>query len=87
MSAEERQRDLITELDVLFGEDQPWYGFTRLEPPITPEKEGRTEEVSLTYRRGVKSMPFSLNTSSRILILIHSATQGTPPSLFSRRKI
>jgi hypothetical protein len=54
MSPKERQEDVITELDVLYGEDTPWYGFERLDPPTTPEQEGRVEAVSLTYRRGVK---------------------------------
>ena len=57
MGTEER-KGIITELDVLYGVDQPWYGFERLEPPATVEQEGRIEEVSLTYRRGVKRNPF-----------------------------
>lgn len=54
MTADDRQVEVITELDVLFGEDVPWYGFEKLDPPITPEQEGRMDEVWLTYRRGVK---------------------------------
>jgi hypothetical protein len=57
MNAQERQEDVITELDVLFGEDTPWYGFEKLDPPTTPEEEGRVEAVSLTYRRGVNVAP------------------------------
>ncbi|KAH7913045.1 Metallo-dependent phosphatase-like protein [Hygrophoropsis aurantiaca] len=56
MSAEEKAQ-LITEIDVIFGEDRPWYGFDKLEPPVTPEKTGRLESVYVTYRRGVKSAP------------------------------
>jgi hypothetical protein len=56
MTTEERKEDLITEIDVLFGADQPWYGFERLEPPTTTEQEGRMEQVSVVYRRGVKRM-------------------------------
>ncbi|KAG6837346.1 hypothetical protein H0H93_010948 [Arthromyces matolae] len=48
--------NLITELDVLYGEDVPWYGFQKLEPPTMPEK-GNTEATWLTYRRGVKVPP------------------------------
>lgn len=53
MSSEERQH-MITEIDVLFGEDRPWYGFEKVEPPVTPEKERILESVYVTYRRGVK---------------------------------
>ena len=53
MSTEERQQ-MITEIDVLFGEDRPWYGFEKLEPAVTPEKEGILDSVYMTYRRGVK---------------------------------
>ncbi|KAF8892061.1 Metallo-dependent phosphatase-like protein [Infundibulicybe gibba] len=55
MNSEERS-NLITELDILYGEDVPWYGFEKLEPPTMPEK-GRVEATWLTYRRGVKSPP------------------------------
>ncbi|KAF9234987.1 Metallo-dependent phosphatase-like protein [Melanogaster broomeanus] len=56
MSAEEKQ-NMITEIDVLFGEDKPWYGFDKLQPAVTPEKEGHLESVYVTYRRGVKHVP------------------------------
>src|ERR1700728_1311393 len=36
MGEEERQEDIITELDVIYGSAQPWYGFERLDPPTTP---------------------------------------------------
>ena len=52
MSAEEN--NIITEIDVLFGEDRAWFGFEKLEPPVTPEQEGRVSSVFVTYRRGVK---------------------------------
>ena len=55
MTPEEGQNNLITEIDVLFGADQPWYGFVKLEPPVAQEQEGRMEEVSVTFRRGVHS--------------------------------
>ena len=54
MTASQRQQQLITELDVLFGEDDPWYGFEKVSPPL---QESQTiiqrESVWLTYRRGV----------------------------------
>jgi hypothetical protein len=52
ISDDERQ-SLITELDVLYGEGAPWYGFERLSPPTT-EKSARSESVSISIRRGVK---------------------------------
>ncbi|GLB41788.1 putative calcineurin-like phosphoesterase [Lyophyllum shimeji] len=55
MTAEERA-NIITELDVLYGEDVPWYGFEKLHPPTMAEK-GRIEATWLTYRRGVKIPP------------------------------
>jgi hypothetical protein len=53
MSDQEAQK-IITEVDVLNGEDQPWYGFEMLEPPTTVSKPGRYESVHLLYRRGIK---------------------------------
>ncbi|KAF8075000.1 Metallo-dependent phosphatase-like protein [Lyophyllum atratum] len=55
MAAEERA-NIITELDVLYGEDVPWYGFEKLNPPTMAEK-GRVEATWITYRRGVKVPP------------------------------
>jgi hypothetical protein len=52
MSDDERQ-SLITELDVVYGDGDPWYGFERLSPP-TMEKSARSENVSIVMRRGVK---------------------------------
>ncbi|KAF9815990.1 hypothetical protein IEO21_04240 [Rhodonia placenta] len=58
MTTAERQNDLVTELDVLFGDDQPWYGFERLERPVLEAKPiVRREAVWITYRRGVHPAP------------------------------
>ena len=55
MSQEERQNELVTEIDVLFGEDRPWYGFERVEgPALQGQEEGTEQSVWLTFRRGVK---------------------------------
>jgi hypothetical protein len=56
LSNDERQ-SLITELDVIYGDGDPWYGFERLSPPTT-EKSARSEDVSITIRRGVKGVLF-----------------------------
>lgn len=53
MNADEKA-SLVTEVDILFGEDRPWYGFEKIEPAVTPEKEGQLESVYVTYRRGVQ---------------------------------
>ena len=53
MSPEERA-NVITELDVLFGDDDPWYGFEKIDPPLQESKNIiQRESVWLTYRRGV----------------------------------
>jgi hypothetical protein len=52
ISDDERQ-SLVTELDVIYGDGDTWYGFERLAPPTT-EKSARSENVSITIRRGVK---------------------------------
>ena len=55
MSSEERQNKLITELDVTYGDDRPWYGFERLERPVAEGVQSRPlESVWLTIRKGVK---------------------------------
>lgn len=57
MTDAERKNDLITELDVMYGEDVPWYGFEQLSPPTTPEIKNRRQSVHITFRRGVKRTP------------------------------
>nr|VWO97910.1 Zn(2)-C6 fungal-type domain-containing protein [Ganoderma boninense] len=56
MTEAERKNDLITEIDVLFGSDQPWYGFERVDR-ATYDGDGRREAVWLTYRKGTKPPP------------------------------
>ncbi|KAI0689492.1 Metallo-dependent phosphatase [Cytidiella melzeri] len=54
----EEKRNLITEIDVTFGDDVPWYGFERLQPPVADKDEShKLEAVALTIRRGVKEPP------------------------------
>ncbi|KAJ7091319.1 Metallo-dependent phosphatase-like protein [Mycena belliarum] len=55
MSTTERS-NLITELDVLYGDDIPWYGFEKLEP-ATMLHRGSQQSAWLTMRRGVKPPP------------------------------
>ncbi|KAK4685487.1 hypothetical protein P7C73_g4662, partial [Tremellales sp. Uapishka_1] len=45
--------DIITELDVVYGDSEPFYGFERVEGgKIMDAKDGRWESVDMTYRRG-----------------------------------
>lgn len=57
MSKEEKKNGYIMELDVLYGEDRPWYGFDRMDKPIDGEVEGKSESVWLSYRKGLKPVP------------------------------
>jgi len=57
---EERQGEIsfdygetITELDVIYGGDEPFFGFERVEGGLVTEaKEDRWESVDLAFRRG-----------------------------------
>lgn len=54
-SAEERQNQLITEIDVTYGDDRAWYGFEKLERPVAPKDESKQfESIWLTIRKGVQ---------------------------------
>ena len=53
--SEDDKSNLITELDVTFGDDRPWYGFGRLSPPTIEGVENRVDSAWLTIRRGTKS--------------------------------
>lgn len=53
LTAQEKQNDVITELDVSYGSDRAWYGFEKIEPSVTIEK-GRVSSEWITYRKGVK---------------------------------
>lgn len=45
--------ELITELDVIYGDDEPFYGFQRVQGgKVLEAKEGKWESVDITYRRG-----------------------------------
>ncbi|KAM5544157.1 hypothetical protein V8D89_002206 [Ganoderma adspersum] len=53
MTEAEHKNDLITEIDVLFGSDQPWYGFEKVDR-ATYDGDGPREPVWLTHRKGIK---------------------------------
>lgn len=50
---EEEIKDVITELDVMYGDGKPWYDFEKVKPEVSKGIEGKTDSVWLTYRKGV----------------------------------
>jgi hypothetical protein len=83
MSPDEIQDQLITEIDVLYGSNVPWYGFKELSPPTTEEQEKRLEKVTLLYRKGVpRGLHLSPHTHAYLSIDTHRRSQGTTSSLF-----
>jgi hypothetical protein len=76
---------IITELDLLYGEDVPWYGFERIHPPTMPEK-GNIEATWLTYRRGVKGTPFLPFNSLLFICFIPSSAQSAASPFLPFRK-
>ncbi|WVF69590.1 hypothetical protein IAT40_004368 [Kwoniella sp. CBS 6097] len=45
--------DFITEIDILYGDDDPFFGFERIKGgKLTPSKEGKWESVDVVFRRG-----------------------------------
>ncbi|KAJ7281601.1 Metallo-dependent phosphatase-like protein [Mycena rebaudengoi] len=71
MTTEERS-NIVTELDVSYGDDIPWYGFEKLEPPTLLPK-GPSLSTWITMRRGVKppprAPPLHFSRSGRFKIL------------------
>lgn len=55
MTGEEKNQ-IITEIDVLYGSDVPWFGFEKLEP-ATHAKSKDYAGTSITVRKGVKTIP------------------------------
>ena len=53
MTDAERKNNIITEIDVLFGSDHPWYGFERVDQAAYDGMRD-IEPVWLTYRKGIK---------------------------------
>ncbi|KAF9533681.1 Metallo-dependent phosphatase-like protein [Crepidotus variabilis] len=48
--------NIIAELDVLYGEDVPWYGFEKIKTPVLPV--GRKFDATwITFRRGATVLP------------------------------
>lgn len=44
---------IITELDIVYGDNEPFYGFQRVEGgKVLEAKEGKWESVDIAFRRG-----------------------------------
>jgi len=84
MTPEERG-NVITELDVLYGADIPWYGFEKLEPPTLPQVP-KVEPTWITYRRGVKSV-CHFASSYHDVNSDSSSSSCTPTPLFLVREV
>lgn len=87
LSAAEKQTDVITELDILYGSDRPWYGFEKIEPSVTLERSGRVESEWLSYRKGVKSTSFCPEITSLSHSILGRGSRCTTTSFFARRQI
>jgi hypothetical protein len=45
--------DVASEVDVVYGDDDPFYGFQRVDGgKVLEAKEGKWESVDIAYRRG-----------------------------------
>lgn len=54
--------EIITELDVLYGEQRPFFGFERLKNgPVVAKDAQKHELVDLVYRRGNPRESTALN--------------------------
>ena len=50
--------DIVTEVDVVFGDDDPFYGFERIQGgPLLEAKSGTWETVDLAVRKGKPVVP------------------------------
>ncbi|CDZ97861.1 Predicted DNA repair exonuclease SIA1 [Phaffia rhodozyma] len=71
--AEFQEADVITEIDILWGDASPWWGFKRIEPPIKEGTKRFPETQSLVVRMGIKPLPpkpelrFHANGTFRIM--------------------
>ncbi len=86
MTEAERRTDIVTEIDVLFGSDEPWYGFDRANAAAF-DGTNKKEPVWLTYRKGVKRacnvtlpMRFGSHTSQLLRVHHHCISRATGSS-------
>ena len=86
MTDAERKNDLITELDVMYGEDIPWYGFEQLSPPTTPEIKNQRQSVHITFRHGVKRTPSAKSLLMKCVAKSFPRPPSCSPSTFLPRR-
>ncbi len=82
MTEAERKNSLVTEIDVLFGSDQPWYGFEKVDQAVYDGMRN-IEPVWLTYRKGIKREYMLLRTPSSA-DLVNSQRRPAHPLCTSR---
>lgn len=81
MTAAERA-NLVTELDVLYGDDIPWYGFEKLEPATLLHRKD-VESTWLTMRRGVKRTVSIFFWLTFFLMSKYRSSSSTTPSFLA----
>lgn len=48
---------VLTEIDVLYGDDEPWFGFSKVRPLILEQSKRHKASVGLVIRMGVPGAP------------------------------
>ena len=81
------KNDLITELDITYGEDVPWYGFEKLSPATTPEIKNKRQSAYITFRRGVKRTSLYIMDTDSGFERSTRPPSCTSPALFQRREV
>jgi len=87
MTDSEKKNDLITELDITYGEDVPWYGFEKLSPATTPEIKNKRQSAYITFRRGVKRTSLYIMDTDSGFERSTRPPSCTSPALFQRREV
>lgn len=49
---EEQLDEVVTELDIVYGDSEPFWGFERVDGLIYPGREGKSLPISLLARKG-----------------------------------
>jgi hypothetical protein len=79
----EQKQNLVTELDLVYGEGAPWFGFERADGPPTMEPSSDRQPVYLTLRRGTKRACAPPPRASTATDAPHAAAPKAPPLHFS----
>ena len=46
--------NIITEVDILNGEGPPFWGFEKMDTPLSVGRDSTRQNVYMTYKKGVK---------------------------------